>query len=162
MTTDCSLNYNFNTWKFQAQNMGRTCCVQKLFLTFRTIYVHNNMFSPCSAKIRASDKDLPVQVNLCQKFLFLQNMRRTCCVHKLFWMSKSISVHNMFSPCSELGIFTYWTGKSLNNLLSYHGLIDAIKRFTCNDMAVLNSQIECYSENVYCWNHKMTLRCYYS
>ena len=59
MTTDCSLNYKFNTWKFQAQNMGRTCCVQKLILTFRTIYVHN-MFSPCSAKIKASDKGLPV------------------------------------------------------------------------------------------------------
>ena len=38
MTTDCSLNYKFNTWKFLAQNM----------------------FSPCSAKRRASDKDLPV------------------------------------------------------------------------------------------------------
>ena len=24
MTTDCSLNYKFNTWKFQAQNLGRT------------------------------------------------------------------------------------------------------------------------------------------
>ena len=59
MTTDCSLNYKFNTWKSQAQNMGRTCCVQKLFLTFRTFSVHN-MFFPCSAKIRASDKDLPV------------------------------------------------------------------------------------------------------
>ena len=42
--------------------MGRTCCVQKLILTFRTIYVHN-MFSPWSEKIRASDKDLPVQDN---------------------------------------------------------------------------------------------------
>ena len=60
MTTYCSLNYKFNTWKFQAQKMGRTCCVQKLKLTFRTIYVHN-MLSPCSAKIRASDKDLPVR-----------------------------------------------------------------------------------------------------
>ena len=49
MTTDCSLNYKFNTWKFQTQNMGRTYSVQKLFLIFRTIYVHN-MFSPCSAK----------------------------------------------------------------------------------------------------------------
>ena len=39
--------------------MGRTCCVQKLFFTFRTIFVRN-MFSPCSAKRRASDKDLPV------------------------------------------------------------------------------------------------------
>ena len=32
---------------------------QKLFLTFRTIFVHN-MVSPCSAKRRVSDKDLPV------------------------------------------------------------------------------------------------------
>ena len=33
--------------------------MQKLFLTIRTIFVHN-MFSPCSAKRRVSDKDLPV------------------------------------------------------------------------------------------------------
>ena len=46
--------------KIPSSNLGRTCCVQKLFLTFRTIFVHN-MFSPCSAKRRASDKDLPVQ-----------------------------------------------------------------------------------------------------
>ena len=93
-----------------------------------------------------------IQVNLCQKHLFLdqpthnmtnycsliyqfttwklqaQNMGRTCCVHKLFWMSKqkqkTICVHNMFSPCSELVVFMYWTGKSMNNLLSYCGLVD--------------------------------------
>ena len=47
--------------KIPSSNLGRTCCVQKLFLTFRTISVHN-MFSPCSAKRRASDKDLLVQV----------------------------------------------------------------------------------------------------
>ena len=51
---ELQVQYVDNAWKFQAQNMGRTCCVQKLFLTFRTIYVQN-MFSPCSAKIRASD-----------------------------------------------------------------------------------------------------------
>ena len=45
--------------KIPSSNLGRTCCVQKLFPTFRTIFVHN-MFSPCSAKRRASDKDLPV------------------------------------------------------------------------------------------------------
>ena len=45
--------------KIPISNLGRACCVQKLFLTFRTIFVHN-MFSPCSAKRRASDKDLPV------------------------------------------------------------------------------------------------------
>ena len=31
--------------KIPSSNLGRTCCVQKLFLTFRTIFVHN-MFSP--------------------------------------------------------------------------------------------------------------------
>jgi hypothetical protein len=45
--------------KIPCSNLGRTCCVQKLFLTFRTIFVHN-MFSPCSAKRRASDIDSPV------------------------------------------------------------------------------------------------------
>ena len=34
--------------KIPSSNLGRTCCVQKLFLTFRTIFV-NNIFSPCSA-----------------------------------------------------------------------------------------------------------------
>ena len=40
--------------KIPSSNLGRKCCVQKLFPTFRTIFVHI-MFSPCS------DKDLPVQ-----------------------------------------------------------------------------------------------------
>ena len=44
--------------KIPSSNLGRTCCVQNFFLIFRTIFVHN-MFSPCSAKRRASDKDLP-------------------------------------------------------------------------------------------------------
>ena len=41
---------------------------------------------------------------------------RTCSVHKLFWLSKqkTICVHNM-----------YWTCNSMNNLLSYCGLVDA-------------------------------------
>ena len=45
--------------KIPCSNLVRTDCVQKLFLSFRTIFVRN-MFSPCSAKRRASDKDLPV------------------------------------------------------------------------------------------------------
>jgi len=49
--------------KIPCSNLGRTCCVQKLFPTFRTIFVHN-MFSPCSAKRRASDRDLPVLCTL--------------------------------------------------------------------------------------------------
>ena len=53
-----------------------------------------------------------LQVNLCQKLFFLENMGRTCCVQKLFWMSETISVHNMFFPglslefsCIELVIY---------------------------------------------------------
>ena len=47
--------------KTLSSNLGKTCCVQKLFLTFRIFFVHN-MFSPCSAKGRASDTNLPVQM----------------------------------------------------------------------------------------------------
>ena len=49
--------------KITSSNLGRTGCVQKLFLIFRTIFVHN-MFYPCSAKRRASQKDLPVGIAL--------------------------------------------------------------------------------------------------
>ena len=38
---------------------------------------------------------------------------------------KTICVHNIFSPCSKLGIFLYWSGNSMDNLLSYCGLVDA-------------------------------------
>ena len=31
MTKDCSFNYKFSAWEFQAQNMGRTCFVHELF-----------------------------------------------------------------------------------------------------------------------------------
>ena len=39
----------------------------------------------------------------------------------LFWYSEQF----MYTTCSELGIFMYWTGNSMNNLLSYCGLVDA-------------------------------------
>ena len=45
MTTDCSLNYKFNTWKLQSQNMGRTCCVHKSFWMSKTIFVHNTFWA---------------------------------------------------------------------------------------------------------------------
>ena len=54
--------------KIPSSNLGRTCCVQKLFLTFRTIFLHN-MFSPYSTKRRASDKDLPVFTQLINQLI---------------------------------------------------------------------------------------------
>ena len=63
-----------------------------------------------------------------------ENLGRTCCVQKLFWMSETISVHNMFSSRFELGIFMYWTCNSTNNLSSYCGLVDARIRASDQDL----------------------------
>ena len=38
----------------------------------------------------------------------------------LFWHSEQF----MYTTCSELVIFMYWTRNSMNNLLSYCGLVD--------------------------------------
>ena len=70
-----------------------------------------------------------IQVNLCQKLFFLQNMG-TSCVQKLLWMSETISVHNMFSPglsleilCIELVIIILWVSWCKNKSFW--------QRFTC-------------------------------
>ena len=77
MTADCSLNYKFNPWKFQAQTWGehvvyRNCfwhSEQFLYTTSSpqvwawTCNSMNNLPSYCGlvdAKIRASDKNLPM------------------------------------------------------------------------------------------------------
>ena len=93
-----------------------------------------NIYNTFMGKNQKSQFSL--QVNLCQKLLFLHNMGRTCCVNKLSWMSKSISVHSMFSPCSEFDNFTYWTCNSMNNLSSYCGLVDAKIRASDKDLPV--------------------------
>ena len=67
--------------------------------------------------------------------LVLYNKLRTCCVHKLFWMSKQKKI--MYTSCSELFVFMYRTGKSMNNLLSYCGLVDARIRASNKDLPVL-------------------------
>ena len=78
--------------------MGRTCCVQKLILTFRTIYVHN-VFSSCSAKIRASDKNLPVKIAFefsQDKILSKRSSETEMCstVVHWWWMAWMACVHS--------------------------------------------------------------------
>ena len=41
--------------------------------------------------------------------------------------------------CSELGIFTYWTCNSMNNLSSYWGLVDAKIRASDKDLPVIET-----------------------
>jgi hypothetical protein len=60
--------------------------------------------------------DLPVQ--------YMKTTSSEHVVYKncfLFWHSKQF----MYTTCSEIVVFMYWTGKSMNNLLSYCGLVDA-------------------------------------
>ena len=66
----------------------------------------------------------------------ISNLWRSCCVQKLFLTFRTIFVHNMFSQCSELGIFPYWTCNSMNNMSSYCGLLDAKIRASDKDLPV--------------------------
>ena len=63
------IEFQVQYMKIPSSNLGRTCCVQKLFLT---IFVHN-MFSPCFEKRRAFDKDLPVSSSTNINFYFCPN-----------------------------------------------------------------------------------------
>ena len=42
----------------------------------------------------------------------------------------------VYTTCSELAIFMYWTGNSMNNLLLYCGLFDAKIRASDIDLPV--------------------------
>ena len=80
-----------------------------------------------------------LEINLCQKLFFLQDMGRTCCVQKLFWLSETISVQNMFSPGLSLEFSCkYWTCNSMNNLLSYCGLVNAKIRASDKDLPLMS------------------------
>ena len=77
--------------------------------------------------------ELPVQYMKIPSLEQGENMRRTWgehvvntnCFLFVFLTFKTIYVSTMFSTCSELGIFMYWTGNSMDNVLSYCGLVNA-------------------------------------
>ena len=54
-------------------------------------------------------------------------------------MSKQNKKKIMYTTCSELVVFMYWTGKSMNNLLSYCGLVDARISASEKDLPVLST-----------------------
>ena len=51
----------------------------------------------------------------------------------------------MYTTCSELGIFMYRTRNSMNNLLSYCGLVDRKIRGSDKDLPVLNRVKELFA-----------------
>ena len=62
---------------------------------------------------------------------------------------KTICVHIMFSPCSELVVFMDWTGKSTNNFLSFCGLFDAKIRASDKNLPVLRGDTRAYFFRIY-------------
>ena len=56
--------------------------------------------------------------------LIVKTKKNTICIQNMFW---------------ELGIFMYWTGNSMNNLLSYCGLVDAKIRASDKDLSILSN-----------------------
>ena len=46
------------------------------------------------------------------------------CTQIIFWVFWQ-SEQSMYTTCSDLGICMYWPRDSMNNILSYHGLVDA-------------------------------------
>ena len=63
MKTDCSLNYKFNTWKFQAQTWGEHVVYKNCWMS-ETISVHN-MFSP-GLSLEFSCIELVIQWTICR------------------------------------------------------------------------------------------------
>ena len=77
-----------------------------------------------------------LQVNLCQKFFFLQNRGENMLCIKIV-----LNVRNNFCtqhvlPRFELGIFMYLTCNSMNNLSSYCWLVDSKIRASDKDLPV--------------------------
>ena len=103
-----------------------------------------------------------VQVNLCQKHLFFNqlthNMTTDCSLIPDF-SAKKIQVQDMlctkivlnaktktknqflYTTCSEHVFFLYWSRKSMNNLLSYCGLNDSRMSASEKDLPVHKHQI---------------------
>ena len=55
--------------------------------------------------------------------------------------TKKQFVYTTCSECSELEIFMYWTGNSIDNLLSYCGLVDARISAFKKDLPVYATQM---------------------
>ena len=57
------------------------------------------------------------------------------CTQIVFWFDIQNNLCT-YTACSELAVFMYWTGKSMNNLLSYCGLVDVRINASDQDLPV--------------------------
>ena len=82
-----------------------------------------------------------VQVNLFQKHFFLHqlthNLTKDCSWIYQFRTWKLQTTQFVYTTCSEFVVFMYWTGKSMNNTLSYCRLVDARISASDKDLPVV-------------------------
>ena len=152
--TVCRMTISGKWTSVECPNIAEIFWDDLCFLYFRSR--SSNGFTPlCFSVTRPMHhitSILFVQVNLCQKHLFSQqlthhmttdclliyqfnwikttisehgeNMLCTQIVFCVFLTFRTIFAHNMFSPCFEHVVLIYWNGKSMNNFLQYSGLVD--------------------------------------
>ena len=65
-----------------------------------------------------------IQVNLCQKLFFPEYEENTLCTRIVLNVRNNFCTQYVLARF-QLGIFMYWTCKSMNNGSSYCGLVDA-------------------------------------
>ena len=89
----------FEIWNWEVKSVKAI----SNYFTFHSCFCCLKSRTKTVIKIRRFDSKIHrLQVNLCQKFFFLQNMGRTCCVQKLFWMSETISVYNLLLVSTKM------------------------------------------------------------
>ena len=73
--------------------------------------------------------------------LHVQYMKIASSEHVVYINCSECQNKNQFvyTTCSELVVVMYWTGKSMNNLLPYCGLIDAKVRASYKDLPVFGT-----------------------
>jgi hypothetical protein len=76
--------------------------------------------------------------------LQIQYMKIASSEHVLYincseWQKKPKKQKFVHTTCSEIAFFMYWTRNSMNNLLSYCGLVDAKIRASDKDLTVESS-----------------------
>ena len=64
---------------------------------------------------------------------------RICCINKCSECQNKNKRQFVYTTCSDLVVFMYWTGKSMNNILPYCWLIETRIRASYKDLPVRKS-----------------------
>ena len=84
---------------------------------YRQIFVRSSYFASNNPQC---DDRLFIELQVQYMKISSSNLGRTCCVQKFYLTFRTIFVHNMFSTCSELAIFMYWTSKVIQWTICGH------------------------------------------